>query len=317
MYTLTDYCAMIADGVRTEAYQKALERAVTPESVVLDVGTGIGTFAILAIRYGARRVFAIEPGDVMHLARRIAKDNGVADKIEFIQDLSTRVSLPEPADVMISDLRAVTPLFQQHIPSIVDARNRLLKPGAVLIPMRDTLWAAVVHAPDQYRKWTRPWGDSLGLDMQATHPILTQMSRRAFASADQLVTEPVPWATLDYHTIESPNVGGTLEWTVTKASVAHGILIWFDTELAEGIGFSNAPGETETIYGREFFPFSAEIGLDPGDSISVTLSADLVRDRSVWRWDTRVVKGGRNGATGADFRQTCLSADFYSSERNR
>src|SRR5688572_30586099 len=121
---------MIADRVRMEAYQAALRRAVTPDSVVLDVGTGIGTFAILACRYGARRVFAVEPGDVVHLARRIAHDNGVADRIEFIQDVSTEITLPERADVMISDLRAVLPLFQQHIPSIGDARKRLLPPGA-------------------------------------------------------------------------------------------------------------------------------------------------------------------------------------------
>jgi protein arginine N-methyltransferase 1 len=308
---------MIADQVRMEAYQEALKRAVTPESVVLDVGTGIGTFAILACRYGARRVFAVEPGDVLQLARRIARDNGVADRIEFIQDLSTRISLPEPADVMISDLRSVLPLFQHHIPSIIDARSRLLKPDAVLIPLRDTLWAAVVHAPDHYRQWTQPWSESLDVDMQATHPILTQMSRRAFASTNELLTEPLPWATLNYETIDSPNVRGSLDWTVTKASTGHGILVWFDTVLADGIGFSNAPGNAETIYGREIFPFSSEVEVDPGDTISVAFSADLVSDRYVWRWDTRVMRGGRNGTVRASFNQTYLSSEFYSSERHR
>ena len=316
MYSLTDYCAMIADRVRMEAYQAALRRAVTPDSVVLDVGTGIGTFAILACRYGARRVFAVEPGDVVHLARRIAHDNGVADRIEFIQDVSTEITLPERADVMISDLRAVLPLFQQHIPSIIDARKRLLQPGAVMIPWRDTLWGAVVHAPEYYRKATQPWSDELEVDMRATHPILTQMSRRAFASADQLVTEPMPWATLEYETIESPNVQGSLKWTATRTATGHGMMLWFDTELADGVGFSNAPGQTETIYGREFFPFSSEVELNPGDSVSIDLSADLVRDRYVWRWDTRVASGG-NGGDRARFQQTCLSTDFYSSESHR
>jgi protein arginine N-methyltransferase 1 len=314
VYNLTDYCAMIADEVRMDAYQEALREVVTPDSVVLDVGTGIGTFAVLACRYGARRVYAVEPGDAIHLARRIAADNGVEDRIEFHQDLSTRISLPEPADVMISDLRSVLPLFQQHIPSIVDARARLLRPDAVLIPRRDTLWGAVIHAPELYRKTTRPWHDSLGVDMDATRPILTQMSRRAFASADQLVTEPACWATLDYRTIESPDVAGTLEWTVTQPSIGHGIVLWFDTELAEGIGFSNAPGETETIYGREFFPFSSEVELNPGDSISVTLSANLSVDRYVWQWSTRVV---REDDGGTRFDQACLSTDYYSSLRTR
>lgn len=317
MYGLIDYCVMVADPVRMDAYRRALERAVTPGSVVLDVGTGIGVFAILASRYGARRVFAVEPGDVIRLAERIAEDNGVGGDVEFIQDMSTRITLPERADVMISDLRAVLPLFQYHIPSIVDARKRLLAPGAVLIPLRDSLWAAVVHAPDTYRKLTRPWSDDLGVDMQATEPVLTQMSRRVVATPDQLVTEPRCWATLDYETIADPNVHGGAEWTVTKASAAHGILLWFDTELAEGIGFSNAPGEVETIYGNEFFPFSSEIALEPGDVIRVDLAADLVMDRYVWRWSTRITHGGPDGPEKASFRQTYLATEMYSSERQR
>ncbi len=315
MYALIDYCGMVADTVRMDAYREALERAVTPDSVVLDIGTGIGVFAILARRFGARKVFAVEPGDVIRLAERIAEDSGAADGIAFIQDLSTRITLPERADVMISDLRAILPLFQHHIPSIVDARKRLLEPGAVLIPQRDTLWAAVVHAPDTYRKLTRPWSDSLGVELQATQPILTQMSRRVVVAADQLVTEPMAWATLEYATVESPNVRGEVEWTVARASTAHGLVLWFDTVLADGIGFSNAPGEVETIYGNEFFPFPSEVGLEPGDTIGVELAADLVVDRYVWRWNTRI--GSGEGADKASFRQTCLATAMYSSERQR
>jgi protein arginine N-methyltransferase 1 len=316
VYGLTDYCAMVADPVRMDAYRRALERAVTPESVVLDLGTGIGVFAVLARRYGARRVFAVEPGDVIRLAERIAADSGT-DGIEFIQDMSTRITLPERADVMISDLRAVLPLFQHHIPSIVDARKRLLAPGAIQIPLRDSLWAAVVHAPDTYRKLTRPWSEELGVDMRATHPVLTQMSRRVVATSDHLVTEPRCWAALEYATIESPNVRGSVEWAVKKPSVGHGLVLWFDTLLAEGIGFSNAPGGTETIYGNEFFPFTAEVELEPGDSIRVELAADLVVDRYVWRWSTQVAGGGPEGPLKASFRQTYLGTEMYSSERQR
>ena len=50
------------------------------------------------------------------------------------------------AGIIISDLRGVLPWFQQHIPSIIDARKRLLARGGVLIPRRDILWAAVVEA---------------------------------------------------------------------------------------------------------------------------------------------------------------------------
>src|SRR5688500_17948717 len=104
---------MLADRVRMDAYEAALARVVRPGSVVLDIGTGTGMMALIACRLGARRVYAVDPGDSVHLARAVARSAGFADRIELIQDVSTRVELPERADVVVSDLRGVLPLFEQ------------------------------------------------------------------------------------------------------------------------------------------------------------------------------------------------------------
>ena len=145
VYSLGGYGDMIADQGRIEAYRQALRLVVKPGSVVLDIGTGIGIMAMMACQFGARRVYAIEPGDVIEVARELAAANGFADRIEFIQGLSTEVTLPERADVIVSDLRGVMPPFQHIIPSLVDARRRFLAPGGVLIPRRDTLWASILE----------------------------------------------------------------------------------------------------------------------------------------------------------------------------
>ncbi len=129
-YELKDYVEMILDQPRTQAYVSALERAVRPGSVVVDIGTGIGIFALLSCRFGARKVYAIEPNDAIHTARRIAADNGFADRIEFIQDVSTRITLSERADVVVSDLRGMLPLFSHHIDSIIHARPEGPAPAA-------------------------------------------------------------------------------------------------------------------------------------------------------------------------------------------
>jgi SAM-dependent methyltransferase len=125
MYSIADYGAMIADEVRMDAFVRALRQAVKPGAVVIDIGTGTGIFALLACRFGARRVYAIEPSDAIQVAREIAAANGCADRIEFIQAMSTQVTLSERADVIISDLGGVLPWFQQHIPSISLAWRRL------------------------------------------------------------------------------------------------------------------------------------------------------------------------------------------------
>src|SRR3984893_7272581 len=139
---------MVANRVRVSAYAEALRTAIRKDSIVIDIGTGPGIFAVLACRFGAKRVYAIEPGHVIQVARDVAAANDCADRIEFIQETSTRVTLPERADVIVSDLRGVLPLFHKNIPDLVDARHRFLNTGGLLIPRRDVLWVAVVEAPD-------------------------------------------------------------------------------------------------------------------------------------------------------------------------
>src|ERR1051325_7384183 len=167
MYSVQFYGQMLADTSRMDAYTAALRRAVKPDSVVMDLGCGPGVFALLACKLGARRVYAVEPENVVGLAREAAAANGFADRIEFFEKLSTEITLPEPATIIVSDLRGVLPFFEQNISSIIDARKRLLAPGGVLIPRRDILWAAVVEAAEQYGELVSPWQNQFELDLSA------------------------------------------------------------------------------------------------------------------------------------------------------
>src|SRR5258708_641008 len=147
MYSLAGYGHMIEDQVRLDAYARAIRKTVRPGSVVLEIGSGPGIFAVLACQLGASRVYAIESDPIIQVAREIAAANGCADRIEFIEDLSTRVTLPVQADVIISDLRGVLPFFQSHLPSIADARRRFLAPGGTLIPKTAPARQPAVQAP--------------------------------------------------------------------------------------------------------------------------------------------------------------------------
>ena len=318
MYSISSYGKMIADHIRTRAYAGAMRQAINPDSIVLDIGTGIGIFAMLACQFGARRVYAIEPNDAIQVAREIAAANGFADRIEFIQDLSTRITLPERVDVIISDLRGVLPLFDHHIASIADARKRFLAPGGTMIAQRDTLWAAVVEAPNLYDRYATPWNDNeFGLDLRAGQRIVSNTWQKGRANVDQLLTDPRQWAAMDYNVIESPDASAEITWTAMRAGTAHGLSLWFDATLAEGVSFSNAPGQPELIYGSAFLPFSAPIAVASGDEIYVTISADLVGDDYVWRWNTRVTGQGDPTEVKADFKQSTFFGAALSLEQLR
>jgi len=304
-YSLPGYGEMISNRPRMEPYVEALRQAIRPGCVVLDIGAGTGIFSLLACQFGAGHVHAVEPDDSIQVARAMAVANGYADRITFHQTLSTAITLPRPADVIISDLRGILPLLQHHLPSIIDARQRLLAPGGVLIPRCDRLWAALVEDPAQYRPYFEPWlTNDYGLDLSAGQPLVVNTWRKVNAQANQLLVPPQQWASLDYQTIEHTDVVGELAWEAERAGTAHGLLVWFDAELGDGIGFSNAPDKPKLIYGQAFFPLQAPIVLEQGDHIAVQLRANLVGGDYVWNWNTRVTSPGNPGVNKADFHQS-------------
>ncbi|HAK56989.1 MAG: class I SAM-dependent methyltransferase [Vicinamibacterales bacterium] len=310
MYSIADYGAMISDETRMDAFVRALRQAVTADTVVLDIGTGTGIFALLATRFGARRVYAIEPDDAIEVARQIAAANGYADRIEFIQQMSTEVTLPERADLIISDLGGVLPWFQGHIPSIADARRRLLAPGGVLIPKRDTAWAAVVEAKDLYARRTGGWeSDVFGLDMEAARRIVTNTWSKGRVTPDDLLTGLERWATIDYAAVEDPDVRAHMTWTVTRSGTGHGLAAGFERTVSDGVHLSNAPDAPDAvrpddIYGTVFFPWSVPVALEAGDVVSVDLEARLIGNDYVWSWKTHVSDQGPSGANKAEFTQS-------------
>jgi protein arginine N-methyltransferase 1 len=308
MYNLGGYGSMVADRVRMDAYAQALRKTIREGSVVLEIGTGPGVFAVLACQLGASRVYAIEPGEIIQVAREVAAANGCRDKIEFFEELSLRVTLPSRADVILSDLRGVLPLFERHIPAIVDARSRFLAPGGTLIPRKDTLWAAIVEAPKTYGELTNPWDDHpFGQDLGAARRLIVNNTQKVTVRPDQLLTGPRLWATFDYTSVESPDVRGTLDWRVERAGTGHGILVWFDADLAEGIGFSNAPSAPETVYGSLFFPWTAPVPVTPGQAVRVNLEAKLVENDYVWRWTTRMEPMEESHGSPIEFAQSQLT----------
>ena len=307
MYSIANYGEMITDNVRIQAFDEALRLAVKPGSVVVDIGTGFGYFALLACKLGARKVYAIEPDDSINLGREFAAANGCAEKIEFIQSVSTDAVIPEKADVVFSDMRGVLPLFQQHLPSIADARDRFLAKEGTLIARRDTLWATIVETQKYHPATSGPWIENRhGIDMRAALPFLTNTWCKAHFTPEHVLAEPCCWAEIDYSTVLKPGIAGVADVTVQKAGTAHGIAIWFDTDLIDGIGFSNAPGQPEVIYGNAFFPFAEPVEVAAGDRVQLKLRADLVGADYTWSWDSRINAKDDPARIKAAFRQSTL-----------
>lgn len=316
MYVLDEFGDMIADRARFGAYADAIQRAVRPGDVVVDVGTGPGIFALLACAAGAKKVYAIDAGEVIHFAKQLAAANGFANRIEFIHGDSRQTQLPERADVFVSDLRGALPLFDDALPSVEDARVRFLKEGGVQIPRLDTLYAAVVEAPDFYKRITTPWKDAgRGLDLSPPLPLVLNAVYKLRSKCEQLVTDSQTWCTLDYTARPGTHAAAKLRFRATRSGVGHGITAWFETVLFEGIGFSTGPGPATSVYGQGFLPWLEPVVLEAGQEVEVDLYADPVGGDYIWRWDTKIA--AHKGQPERNFRQSTFQGAQFTAEALR
>ena len=102
--------------------------------------------------------------------------------------------------------------------------------------------------------------------------------------------------------------------TIDRSGTVHDIGMWFDALLA-GIGFSNAPGQPECIYGNAWMPLTEPVDLDPGDRVSVTIQANPIGEDYLWSWQTQVTAGADPQHVKADFKQSTFYPTFRTSEK--
>jgi len=314
-YDIDSYGDMIDCEPRMSVYAEALRRAVTPGCTVFDIGAGFGVFSILACKDGAGSVVAIEPDPSVELILPMARANGCADRITVIRDLSTKFTPQAQADVIVSDIRGTMPLFENHIETIVDARRRLLKPGGQQLPLRDTIRVALVRSPKLYRLCERPWTkNDYDLDLSVGRTFAVNREKRAYLGPRALVSEPGDVAVLEYRTITDPNLDSTVTLVATRDAVAHGLLIWFDAEIAEGLGYSNGPGHPELVYGQSFLPFPAPVALNAGDNVTARIRARLSGGAYIWSWNSTITDG-QSGEARQSFSQSTFKSKVHTREQ--
>jgi type I protein arginine methyltransferase len=303
MYSVLDYGRMASDGVRMDAYARAIARAIKPGSVVLDLGSGTGIFSLLAVRAGARHVYAVDVNPSVWLIPELAAENGSADRITIHHGSSLEHELPEKVDVIVSDMRGTSPLNGDHASAIRDARTRWLKPGGTLIPARDALFVQAVESYDLAARLESGWQsfERLGFSSKAARTSILNTvydDREAPLLASDVLTSAGQWGSLDYATYDGQVVDGAIDLTVTRNGTAHGLAVWFEANVFEDIIYRSAPGWA-LAYSRCYLPLLEPVRLGVGERARVTMRADARGDR--WAWETELLDEG--GISRARFKQ--------------
>ncbi|HKR65505.1 MAG TPA: 50S ribosomal protein L11 methyltransferase [Thermoanaerobaculia bacterium] len=268
--------SLLADEARTGAYRAAIDATVKPGDVVIDIGCGSGILSFFACRAGARRVYAIDEGPVIELARELARENGFADRITFLRKTSYDATIDEQADVIITETMGNNGLDEGITGILLDAR-RWLRPGGAFLPRSLALVAAPVEqAQDEF--WRERRFD-LDFARVATH--LANAFHPLDIDPQSLLSESRTMASVDFQNIDRANVRGHASFEAARRGTVAGLAVWFRAELAPGITIENAPGGALPSWKQSFFPIETPLDVDAGAAIDAHVET---HDGIEWRW---------------------------------
>ena len=285
------HASLLADAERVDRYREAIHEVVRPGDVVVDIGTGTGLLAYFACQAGAARVFAIEEGPIVDLARELAMVNRFADRVEFFNDLSYRVELPERADVLITETLWNFGVGEGMVGFLADARDRLLKPGARIIPAAVELHVAPVQAHRLYARLHDRPANRHGVDLAPIRRYQVNNVHMPRLDAEGFLSGPTLLHSTELDESATPDFEAAVSVTVTDHGVLHGICGWFRARLAPGVVLDNEPPSTDSSWAHAFFPAHDPVAVRPDDEISIHI--ETTGEGTVWRWHTGVRRGGR------------------------
>jgi tetratricopeptide (TPR) repeat protein/precorrin-6B methylase 2 len=273
---------MINDDERNAAYERALKRAVTPESIVFEIGTGSGLVAMMAARAGARQVVTCEAVPVLaELAKETIGRNGFSDRITVLSKRSTQVKLgedlPEMADIFVSELVNIGMLAPNMLPIIQHARTNLVKPNGRIIPEAAVVWGALMQCDHLAR--INPVKSVAGFDMGAFDVFRSPGYAQIDLGADphRVLSGRFRVLDFDFRAAMKTEDLRPLAVIANHAGTCHGICFWFDLILdAETIYRSES--RSRTNHWKQAIHFFPEpIDLEDGDRLDLAAGYDNTR----------------------------------------
>jgi protein arginine N-methyltransferase 1 len=248
-----EHARMLHDERRTRDFISALTAAVQPGDVVLDIGTGSGVLAVAVARAGASRVYAVEASDIADVAAQVFEANGVQDRVTLIPGWSRQIELPERADLLVAEVIGNEPFEEEILETTLDARRRLLKPRARLVPQTLELVARPLLLPEAEvrqrvfgRTAVERWRSLYGIDFQPLLDVAAKDPVYSVAEGEVVATwppvgPPTVLASVDLTTFEEASVRACTDLAVDPPGPVNAVAVTFRACLHDGIAHTLDP----------------------------------------------------------------------------
>ncbi len=267
--------SLLSQKSRLTKFALALERLVDRTSHVVDLGTGSGVLAMLAARLGARRVTAVDiDATALRYAQRAAEENGLSDRIEFVNCHFKQFLPAERADIVVCEMLSDMMLVEQQIPASVHAVQNILRPGGVILPQQVHCYCVPVECDGLWSRF-----EFEGLVFPPVPQTINPGEATDLADLQEIVR-------FDLASMrENVTVDRVMQFSIVERGVVHGLAAMFESTIYDSIRLQMSDGWRELL-----LPLNRPITVTEGDLLrvhlryrpgevdSLTVNAEIVRD---------------------------------------
>jgi len=294
---LSTHRAMVFDARRNDFYARSIRRHVNSDSVVLDLGAGLGLHGLMAAAAGARRVYLVEPEAVLSIALDVARTNGLADRIIPLEGRIEETDLPEPVDLIVSVLTGNLLFSEDLLPSLLRARDRYLKPGGHLVPDFAHLILCPVAAAELHARYVGAWNSPhFGIDFSAVKSYAAnEILWLSPTDVPQMrLAAPAVLSAVDFVQARDCDCRGSVDVDVTASGDCDGLLAWIEIKSGDDTLSADPAAGAPLHWSPAFLPLDPPLPLTAGDTLRIGLERPA---RGDWTWTLHAPSGERRHST--------------------
>lgn len=269
---------MLNDEQRNAAFEQALSNAITPDTVVLDIGSGTGLLAMMAARAGAKQIFTCEMVPALaELARETVERNGLADRIVTLGNKSMSLVIGKhmmrKANLLVTETVDCGLLAEGIVASIAHARANLLTEDAQIIPCGATVYAMVVESPRLRNLNSARTAAGFDVSLINRYAVAHYFPVRLDAFDYTPLTDPFEVFHFDFANGAIIPDRKTITVRAKRDGMGHCIVFWFNMRLDSETSISNEPGST-THWEQALQCLDTEVAIRAGETMVIEAEHD-------------------------------------------